>query len=730
MASRVNLFTNHPRGDAFSAADDFEFYWANTRGFGAGGAGTYSNVSTGPFPDGLPTPQAVASKTWTVGATTATETGFTVSGVGDQGWPVREGETYTCSAYMAATRPGIMLVARVTFYDAAGAQVGSSFFDAGVAAVWGVWHRVFTTFTVPAGVKYFSLAFDTDGNAVLWQAGDILAGAYALVERSEALGSYIDPDYHPEDPYYGQAFPEWALALVLSTSQVLWAWKHDGGVTDPEGPDPAVRLADGGWTLRWGFVDGIVPPLMHEAPTATFKLSCASAADVPVLNPGDGIGVIFGRPTDPFGWDDGIPLAGSSMRVIHADIMRITSVSQAVWDRVRRRFYVTVSISNDLATLGYQIDFDQPPPGGGTSYANRMQEVRDLPDSQGWAQAAMAAIVSLTSPIKSAVRGYAAPLALSPVHLAGQMTANEALSRSCAVEFFDDGGKHLPVVLGTQAQLPAEVQADATYFEGSPPVSNGATMYLAEWRPTTVIDAPPFELADVGGLVSSVRDTSVKLTDNTDAIIMSASLVRISPEWRRDNSGGINTLDVSGWDDIALESASTVIYGSTVVDKGTISRRVETISTMRSATAADSFLYNDHAKHLGMYTESDGATNGWAPESLEILPHLMTDDELTSYLPRFDPFNRVQQQQTLIVLDIEDDANLADGPLIATITGCEFSIKDGDLNVVPQLQPYRPAFDSPDGVTWDDFNAAPWTGTTWDDLDPTLSWDQLALTHI
>lgn len=724
--SRVNLFTNHPRGDAFTGPDDFEFYWANTRGFGTGGAGAYSNPSLTFV--GLPSPQTVAGKTWTVAPTTAHETGFTCSGVGNQGWPVREGETYTVSGYMTTGRAGMTLVARVTFFDDAGVQVGSSFFDAGVTSVAFAWHRVSTTFTVPAGVKYFSLALDTEGNAVLWQVGDALVGAYALVERSAVLGSYIDPDYHPDDDYYGQAFPEWFLAAILPNAEVLWAWKHDGGVDDPEGPDPAVRLSgDNGFVLRWGFTDDIVPPLMHEPPTVTIKLSCATAADVPILNPGDRFGIIMGRPIDPWGWQDAAPIPGSNGVTMFVDTMRITSVT-SVWNRRIRRMLVTISLSNDLATLGYQVDLDQPAANGAT-FDNWMAAHLEIDPTAGYAQAAAAAVVSLTNPMKIAITPNADPAGITPIGMGGQLSASDALAQICAVEFFDDGGKHLPVVAGNFGATPPEVQADATVFYGNPAVDDVAVLWLAEWRPTTVIDAPPYELADVAGKVSSVRDPAVSLVDNTDAMILPASLVRTSPEWRRDTSGGVNTLDLSGWSNTSADLISSVIYGSTVSEKGTISRRVETLAFLRNTLAADGALTNDHAEHLGMYIESDGPTSGWAPDTLEVLPKLMDDAELTSYLPRFAPFQKVQQQQTIIIVDIEDDANLAGGPLIATMTGCEIAIVDGDLTLAPQLQAYRPAFDSPDGVTWDDLGAAPWTGTTWDDLDPTLSWDQLALTH-
>lgn len=140
--------------------------------------------------------------------------------------------------------------------------------------------------------------------------------------------------------------------------------------------------------------------------------------------------------------------------------------------------------------------------------------------------------------------------------------------------------------------------------------------------------------------------------------------------------------------------------------------------------------HNHFLKDLYISLSDDGSP--WAPDEMTVVTNLMTDEQLNVYTGRFNPVE--QQQQTFVIYDIEPEANPASGPIWATLIGAEISIQrlsgEGRLVIVPVLKPYRaPGVTSPNSVTWDDFSVSPYSTKTFDDLDPSLTADLLALTH-
>ncbi len=203
----INLATD-PAATAYNTTGG----WGTGRWFGVNpAAGTYSlvaNAADGPLP-GVST---YARKTWTTAPPTG-GSGDTGIGYGDWGHrlAVAAGDVITMSGYVRVSRQA-NVNADAYLYDSSGANVvpagwadsrvnnngapspgvGGGF----VPAAPGVWTRIATTFTVPAGVAGIAVVLDRDSQgsngAQDWQVGDTFDATSLMVTKGSTLYNYAE----------------------------------------------------------------------------------------------------------------------------------------------------------------------------------------------------------------------------------------------------------------------------------------------------------------------------------------------------------------------------------------------------------------------------------------------------------------------------------------------------------------------------------------------------------
>ena len=192
-SGRKNLGTN-PRAVETGSAG-----WPTTRGFGTGGAGSYSWITAQAGPVGNIT--TARRKTWTTAATNNLSSGFLCEPGPDTTYrfPVQAGSTITVSGYLRQSAPVTAKSYRVIvlFYDAVtGGSAGptSSGTILNVSAGDTTWQRISHIVAVPADMHACKVYLDCVTGGGLWAIGDTLDATGLLLEKSDSLKDYFDGD--------------------------------------------------------------------------------------------------------------------------------------------------------------------------------------------------------------------------------------------------------------------------------------------------------------------------------------------------------------------------------------------------------------------------------------------------------------------------------------------------------------------------------------------------------
>jgi hypothetical protein len=252
--------TFNPRAVATGAAS-----WPSTRGFGVGGAGSYSFL-TGATPEPVPGVSTARRKTWTTASTNTQDSGFIFQNDAASYIPVTAGERVTVSAYVRHSSATSKLF-RMRLLWHATAAYGSTYnglvesADYVVAGGTG-WTRITMTGTVPAGNAGLEVIADVmPGSAGNWAVGNTLDATAVLIEPVSPTGpdSYFDGDL-TDVP--GVIQFDWTGAVAGSTSTtkafgVAWdaldptvTWDSLGRF----GLDDVLLTAPAGGTGRLGMV--------------------------------------------------------------------------------------------------------------------------------------------------------------------------------------------------------------------------------------------------------------------------------------------------------------------------------------------------------------------------------------------------------------------------------------------------------------------------------------------
>lgn len=250
--------------------------WMTSRGFGTGGAGTYTLI-TGAV-DGPLGISTYLRKQWTTAATAVASSGFLHASIG--AYPVTPGAVYTVSSYLRCNRTAVHK-AQVGFqwYDAAGAAIGAPVYPAAAVTLPGAtaWTRISATAQAPANAAYLAPLSDVTStiSSTPWSVGNRLEGTALLVEKAPALGAYFDGATAPgvdglTHEWLGTADRSPALELVPQTSTQRWdAVLFSGEVGDlevaylrDEVPQVTVTFADAvaifaGWSSPGRTLPGI-----------------------------------------------------------------------------------------------------------------------------------------------------------------------------------------------------------------------------------------------------------------------------------------------------------------------------------------------------------------------------------------------------------------------------------------------------------------------------------------
>lgn len=191
---RTNLATN-PQDRTGGAAG-----WTTTRGFGAGGAGTYTHSQAVTGPLASPTTWTACRKTWTSPPSSPANAGFQLQKDATNWFGVTAGQVITVSAYLRHSATSLKtLVPRVQFYDrvavSGAVAVGSTTAGTSVVAPANStsWVRVSQTITVPAGALGLQVFMDTANvGDTPWVAGNTFDCTGLLVEVAPAATGYFD----------------------------------------------------------------------------------------------------------------------------------------------------------------------------------------------------------------------------------------------------------------------------------------------------------------------------------------------------------------------------------------------------------------------------------------------------------------------------------------------------------------------------------------------------------
>lgn len=195
---RTNFATN-PRGiGGVNASTTYANAWlgpTTDRGFGTGGAGTYSSAAWLPAaPSDVPTLGDFARKQWTTASTTSSDTGFQLSKYGTGGTPVTPGQSVAISAYLrkqsSTSKNGYM---RAIFFTSGGVQISDV-----AGPVFSIpqdpnWVRASAIFTAPATAAFALFIAEISGTSSVWAVNDILDITGILAEKDVlVLDSYFD----------------------------------------------------------------------------------------------------------------------------------------------------------------------------------------------------------------------------------------------------------------------------------------------------------------------------------------------------------------------------------------------------------------------------------------------------------------------------------------------------------------------------------------------------------
>lgn len=162
---------------------------ANGASGGWSGVGGTGSNSIGPTDADLPAGRGYYRRRWTANMTTSGGGIYYAGSSGAGG--VTAGTTYTVSAWVRSTRPGIIITAQVEWYDSSGALISRSPGTA-LTMLSGVFQRPSVTAVAPTGAVRATYTFYNTSTTVFWRSNDAMDMGALLVEAASSVGDYFD----------------------------------------------------------------------------------------------------------------------------------------------------------------------------------------------------------------------------------------------------------------------------------------------------------------------------------------------------------------------------------------------------------------------------------------------------------------------------------------------------------------------------------------------------------
>lgn len=217
--------------------------------------------------------------------------------------------------------------------------------------------------------------------------------------------------------------------------------------------------------------------------------------------------------------------------------------------------------------------------------------------------------------------------------------------------------------------------------------------------------------------------------DTTDDRQMSAGLVELpSTKWHKDRDAGNNSILYQG-----IDTEVVTAYPDLVEKYGENQR---TIDTQVSDFGVTAFRNGAEAVRppFAYLPDPDDALSKYRVDSLVIRTDFMTDAELDRYASTFwpviDETTVTESVRRLYLVDLDERFLVGGVALVAKIVGCTFRIAGGKLSIEPTLSFTTPTVATiDDAVTWAQLNTA-YPTKKWTDVDPNLTWADVALASI
>ena len=518
------------------------------------------------------------------------------------------------------------------------------------------------------------------------------------------------------------AFPEWLLTIENLTADWMFD-TYEGEQADNDNPEP-VYLLDDGFRFSWTFKDGLTPGVL-EPSTLGFKLTCASAADMPSVHQGDQIILRLQRPPDVVSRDGSGVLVGAgvagALDIVYEGF-RVRDVA-AAYDLGTKRVIVSVALTDYMADLNPSVDM---------TYGSPWWSKYDGNQNSWLAYGEPMSILGWMVPDHTTVSAYFRDWGLrkmgeADIRYGGDAASPRELQVLDAVYKWTQGQHHetqdgsgYDVATGWQGHnisvmIVAKVVGNAEMYPFSTAGTNwfinrsakgndeSGLFFMAVWGPATTLDTAAFGLGLVGGLLSSVP-SGVGLHENGDMLLLDAANIQAAPDWESSRVNAVNTWRFLGMSvDEGVDSAVeefTVTDEDAIIRSGPISRTIETllVANVYAGSGASGLnglqpSANDYDNLRAIeanYRETiPKAAGDWSPSSFTLHPRSLTDAQWDAYCGRWYPTGRLQQSIAVVNLDADQNLGGADTPLFLTMTGCDIRLSRGHLFIEPQTRPIR-----------------------------------------
>lgn len=529
--------------------------------------------------------------------------------------------------------------------------------------------------------------------------------------------------------------PEWSLKVENHTR----TWEYETFPGDLNPPFGDVWLTADDFTLSWSFANDTSPgPL--EAPTFSISLSCTTAADVPAIDYGDQILVTLTQPDGPLSRD---PDTGIVSGDYGPDLVqKVFWVSDLTADDVAGRTLLRITatatipdITLDVAAwLAARAADGDPTTDTWQSWAEWFRSVAPIYDESPYPHIAGVTLSQMSG---------AHPPNL-PVNVIvgfnndwnGHTAVGLKIGDEIGIRQLLDGIHALwlaPPGWDSRAHGCAFVWDTDSPGAGAPGSERSRSTISRPWDPeASLAAAAPFEITYVGSVLDSeLLDGFTPAAADSTLAVLDACLVRSGPQWRKDITGAVGIAQYKGHTRVTtVPDDDTELTVQGFQTDGTGVRSIDSLAYLGNAvTPAIGFESSGSRAAADAAYLTDTGGNGWVPESLEVLPRLMTDSEWVALGRMFWPTD--ERQHTLILVNVDTADDLAGGPIWLTLIGCRFTIDDGHLVLAPTCRPFIPAAVNgiTDPVTWTELDTAH-AAATFAQAADRLTWSQAKVSSL